>query len=704
MGVELNPFRLACTQCSSKVIVRHEHMLGQSLPCPKCQGLIQIPAIPPAAPIRPAPQVLNSAAMTKGDDPIWDEMMANESFMTPEESETESISRFRPMDDAAPLTTTFTPAAPLAPLDPSSDLPLHRQNWQSSQAAKRRQLMVIATIATSSSVLALVGFLLFMRFVGGSNKTDVAVDSGIKVPTIEKPVQPENTGKPPVLDQNPSPETADIQPVTESPPAEAAQPDPTLPPAQLPAQDAELIAPDASPAPDATEQPVTPVDAATTTPDTNEAATAKPQLPEGLDGSETNDELPDFLRPWNDILSPNNAMSDAGFGNNQTENELDVQYGDIDIGLVYHPPAKPVPKWETKASQSLPSFKMSGVSTLRCIDLLSKMTGVGITIDWQSCRVAGIDLTKSMDIDVKDKTIGELVAMVAESNQLELSFDNLGLPVLAASQAAMNAKLPTDWNVLELFASDDKAGSEQLAVETLIALWGFADRCTYNDGRVEWNELASPIDKANLLASLCELSLIRKSNPNSPWHPAKHPNLLFSQSDWQKSSEGLNRTISMSTIVAERRPIPEILSVAAKEVEMEILIDWQRVWQHGLVPNELAVAVLRGRTLPQVANRFINDYSIELIPIANDTVWISTGDARRKFLHVMPVRLPQDFKLDDLKQSLKLLSPLGPDNRSRFRVVPIPGLADVYYARICSPRVDQIDDSDLVLSFGWPKE
>lgn len=675
--------------------------------------MIEVPLVPPAAPVRPAPQVINSAALTKEGNPAWDEMLANESFLTPAESETDTSSRFRPMEDAAPLATTFTPPTPLAPFDPSPALPLHQQNWQSGNVAKRRQLMVITTIAISSSLLALVGFMVFVRVVGSSGRTDVAQNPP-KSPALE-----------PALPGSQDPATPQVPPTSDPVAAEPATAEPVITEtgdpegiAMLPTEPETSAMEDPRNAlnPPVFENPATPENSGATSESTSEStsdpksppdvAKESSQVPAGLDGPETSDdELPEFLRPLLDIINPNNAMSDAGFGNNQTETELDVQNADIDIDQVYHPPAKAVPNWEAKAAQSLTSFKIKDTSVLRCIDLFSKMTGVGITVDWQSCRIAGIDLTKKLDMEEKGKTIAELLTLLAASNQLELSFDNLGLPKLTASRSAMEAKLPASWNIAELLTGpDSKPGDAQLAADLLIKLWGFGDRCVWNEGQLEWNDLATPMDKANLLASLCELGSIRKSSQESSWHPSKHSGLLFSSSEWQKSSELLNKKIGMSTVVAERRPIPEILATAATEVDMNLFFDWEHVWQHGLVPTELAVTVLRGRTLPQVANRFANNYSIEIVPVASDTVWVTTGEMRRKRIHVMPISMPKDFKLEDLKQSLKLLAPLGPDDRSRFRVLPIPGLENMFYARICSPRADQIDDSDLVLSFGWNRE
>jgi len=89
------------------------------------------------------------------------------------------------------------------------------------------------------------------------------------------------------------------------------------------------------------------------------------------------------------------------------------------------------------------------------------------------------------------------------------------------------------------------------------------------------------------------------------------------------------------------------------------------------------------------------------VPISQDTLWLTTREVRRKLLRVVPLRLPKNFKVDDLKQSLRALAPVIGDV-SKFRVIPIAGTDDLFFARICSPRIDQINDPDLILGFGWP--
>lgn len=141
---------------------------------------------------------------------------------------------------------------------------------------------------------------------------------------------------------------------------------------------------------------------------------------------------------------------------------------------------------------------------------------------------------------------------------------------------------------------------------------------------------------------------------------------------------------------------------AAAETNLTLVIDWQNVWSHGLTPKETAAIVFAGRTFPQTAKRFLTDYALEIVPILEDTVWITTREARRGLVRIVPVRLPKNSTIDELRQFLRILAPVVND-RAKFKVVPIPGTDDLFFARICTPRADQLSDPDVVLGLGWPE-
>jgi len=328
--------------------------------------------------------------------------------------------------------------------------------------------------------------------------------------------------------------------------------------------------------------------------------------------------------------------------------------------------------------------------------VFSRMTEVGVTVDWQSCRVAGIDISKRIELNFTNKLVSEMLEQIVQDNGLVLTMDPIGLPVISAPKELTESKMNIDWSISGLFP----AGGEKQGCEDLLRLWGYDDVCRLVDGRLVWTEQATPIEKANLFSSLCQLAKLRNQDAEL-WNQAPDASLIFSPNQWNASYPGLERRISVKAIVPERRPIADVLMLAAEESKLNLVIDWQNVWGHGLSPSESAFVVVGGRKFPQVAKRFLNDYALELVPISQDTLWLTTREVRRKLLRVVPLRLPKNFKVDDLKQSLRALAPVI-DDVSKFRVIPIAGTDDLFFARICSPRVEQLNDPDLILGFGWP--
>ena len=650
--------------------------------------------VSPAAPQQPqrvGPQVINSGAITKEGDPDWENMLASENFTIPVDTENDSSLRFRPLSDSdnyalAPIEST---PIPFNPLPTSTDpTPLHKQPWQSNSVAKRRQILTLVMIAITGSLVAIGCFVAFMKMVGSDRKPIAAGNEGATT------VQKNATGV--IQDQGQGTDDAansDTSAIAQSNTAT----DPDIGDSSEPTGTAEMVG---------IEQPKVAIPEEKSNDSSQDSATTPlPNAitpPASIQTIEEDDNSsvalpPIFGQLLGEVLGKGNSIPDAGFGKNELADELDVQNAELYIDQVFHPQAKAVPSWEEKGKLQLHSLKIKDTNFLRCIDSFGRMTGVGITVDWQSCRIAGIELTKPLQLDSQGKSVAELVAEIVENMGLEWTLDKQGLPVISASRAAMESKLPLDWSVPDLFAE----GFEQQSCDALLRLWGYEDVCSFSSGRLQWNERATPIEKANVQASLNTLASLRKLRDDHPWQPKNEIQAIFSPNQWYSSIAALNRQVGMSVIIPEPRPIADLLMTAAKATNLNVCIDWQNAWNHGLIPNKPATSVLRGRTFPQIAKRFLTDYALDLIPISEDSFWITTGDVRRKMVRVVPIRIPKDLKLEELKQSLRLIAPLGPDDRSRFKVIPIPGTTDLFWARICSPRADQVTDPDLILSFGW---
>lgn len=599
--------------------------------------------------------------MTKVGDFDWNELLANENVSVRSEHNGDSGLRFKSANepDFIPIPSTLNPITPM--VVSAADRPIHHQAWHSSALAKRRQWLTLATIAISGSLFAIGCFVVFLQIVGGKSKPIAEVPAlSRSLPAIEKP------------DSN-----------------VAMVPDLISSSDSIPA-----IQDDGQHVTDMSEQKSPPPSDATTLQLPDSASVGKPKVVGSPPDDDSQLSAFDNPLPW--ILGGNNTLGEILTTNNESS-ELIIDEADVYQEMVIHPKPQPVPSWDKSDKIIVAAVNDKDTSLLRWIDLFGRMTGIGISVDWQSCRVAGIDITKKIEIHAENKSVATIVDEIVQSNGLEWTLDDLRLPVISAPKKKMDGTMQIDWSIAGLFPE----GAEQAGCDALIRLWGSDDVCRFAEGQLKWTEQATSIEKANMQASLSELANVRKLNDSYPWNKTPESMRIFSTAQWNKSVPAFERRIRRTVFSPEKRPIPDLLMTAAAETNLNLVIDWQNAWRHGLTPNELAAIVLGGRTFPQVAKRFLTDFALELVPISDDTVWLTTREVRRKLFRVVPVRLPKNFKVDDLRQSLRLLGPVV-DELSKFKVVPIPGTEDLFFARICCPNVSQLSDPDVMIGLGWP--
>ncbi len=607
---------------------------------------------------------MDSTAMTKVGDVDWQELMANEDLSTRVENGGETGLRFRSANepDFIPIPSTYVPIFPM----PASETgkPIHKQARQSSDLAKSRQILTLATIAITGTLFAILCFVVFLRMVGTKDKPIVKApsiapsDSGVSKLETDIPselVQTTNSNPDPALDD----------------PAQNGLSTPLVPPET--SNDVSV------PPPNLASLPVQP----------------PPDVPNGPKNDESY-AITSLFSGLEVILGAGKMSNDLSASNSALQ-ELNIENAPESLAQAFYPMPKPIPNWDEKTKLVFPSFQVKDISLLRCFDMFGRMADIGITVDWQSCRVAGIDFGKKIDINERGKSIAELVEQIVLANGLAWRIDGSGLPVVSAPQAAMESKVRVDWSIAGLFPD----GSEVEGCSALIRLWGYENVCRFGEGQLLWSEHATPIEKANMQASLCELARVRNLAADHPWTQSTASPLIFSSSAWNHSFAALERRIGRTVFALEKRPIPDLLMTAAADLKLNLVIDWQSVWRHGLTPKESTAIVLGGRTFPQTARRFLNDYALEIVPVLDDTVWLTTREERRGLIRVVPVHLPKNYKLDDLRQSLRILSPVG-TNDLRFRVESVPGTEDLFFTRICSPRADQLNDPDVMIGLGWP--
>ncbi len=608
--------------------------------------------------------------MTKVGDFDWNELVGNEDRLPVGESEGDSGSRFRQANepDFIPLPSTLTP---ITPMPVSVSAPIDRQAWQSNAIAKRRQVLTLATVAIAGTLFAVVGFFAFIRMVGTKG-------TPIGNAPVVAPKLPELSKDPTDVPKEPEPGTSlPIAPENERDASNVVPTESSVPPTES------SVAPEKGltvlPGPQGNE-PGPVKSAANPVAKEDDEATAAAAF-----GSS----IPEWL------LGNNSPIRSIDIQDNRAT-ELNIEEAEVNRDQQFHPQASTILSWDKNSKDPIPSFQAKEISLLRCIDVFSQMSGIGITIDWESCRIAGVDITKNIELSAANKSVAEMMEQLVRENGLIWTMAPTGLPIISASQEAMESRTKNDWPITPLF----ETGAAKQACEDLIKLWGYDDVCHLVEDKLHWSEQATPFEKANLHTTLCLLAKLRNQDAGQ-WTQVPDEGLVFSPGHWNKSFQGFKRRIDPNIVAPEKRPIGDLLMLAAAKTKLHLVIDWPNVYSHGLSPVETAASVLRGRDFSQVTKRFLNSYALELVPIGEEIAWLTTREVRRRLLRVIPLRLPKNSKVDDLRQNLRALAPVV-DDVSKFRVIPVAGTEDLFFARICTPIVDQLNDPDIMFGLGWP--
>ncbi|MCU0708374.1 MAG: hypothetical protein MUF23_08790 [Pirellula sp.] len=667
---------------------------------------------------RPRPShdlAVNSAAITKADAADWNlehlETQALSNVEAPANLVVPGADLPSSSDNASNPREphTFAPEANRPLEKTSGSLPTrdprvleNPKAWESQNAVARRNLLFVSAIAVGGLLLAGLAFFAFVRSFGRpSDRLAVA-------PAVDNAAQPVNPG--PLTNKAPTPPEATTpkadDPTTKQEPATSepesplvAQPATQLVPPQpqpevpLPqdASSASPLFPDTHLAENAS-SPSTQIPGS---PNTENASAAPPDTP--LD-----EKLPsifeDFQR-WIDAPSRGN-WDDVGKADRTIDSEIALENTEVLFREEYYPTAIPIPSWDERSQRLLGSVKTPPMPLLRCIDWFSKLSNVGITADWLDLQLAGVDWSEPIVIEGENATLGELISKLLSDRGLELVIDEAGFPHVRPGQERMQTMVGPD-GVLNIENALKGLNAEQKDtwVPILIRMLDITSG-SYSQGRVVWSPDATVYDTARLAASILALHEAASQPPAQVNFPHDPFDFVRPQA-WWNLRQRLQVRLGMERIVYEERPIIDLLTAAASASETKVVIDWPAVWAHGLHPSKLSLSVLRGRTLEEVANRYLEDYALELVALDSTTVLLTTDTVRRSMEQVIPVRLDRGMAIDDIKGAVRYLVPRGMDQRSRFRWEPVPGNEQLALLRICFPALIHLRDSELQKALGF---
>ncbi|MFN7730317.1 MAG: hypothetical protein ACK5OB_00340 [Pirellula sp.] len=765
----MEPFRLVCPQCSSKVVVRNAQMIGQTLPCPKCRGPIRVeaPAQPPppleakptespkeaATPLRSniRPSTINSGAITKFDPADWDlgnlESSLGEPTATapgvaselPDFSEVDALP-IPSLSDPAPSATATNVATNTAPHASGRDAtttansPVNAPSvggappipgavpgvtpgkLRQQQAQSRRQLILLGTVGMTGCLLAVLAFLAFLQSFGkGSSKSPIAQKNPIEAEGNAgksedgKAFEANVPGGQPGINQDAAVQPSEkVEGATENTAGDMAEtPTSPLPQPNALANDQNKAAPNgAAPNGEAPSAPANPATDGglfpggfTLGPDGNQVgagpttdADSKAPVDEGL---------PSVFREFEQMFnrSSQNNWDDVGRGNRSIDSELSMENAEVLLKDEIFPDPIAVPRWEERSERTLTSVKTRPMNLVQAVHWLNKTGGMGISLDWFHLNLIGFDWERTVSVEGENRTLGSILEQLANAYGLEAASYSEGFLYLKPKAEGLRSRLRIDGSTPSGPISSGLPDGQASAIVELVANLWEVNGCRVENDQMVWSPETEAFAQAQVLSTLQSIREVRAGQSVKPG-ASSDPFDFARPVAWAACSDRVQRPIAADVVAFEERPAIEILVRAAEATGTRLLIDWPATWAHGMHPGRLSVSVLRHRTLEQIAQRYLVDYSLELVPMDGQSILLTTDVERRSTMRVIALRTDRGLSLQDLKQALRQLVPRGPDLRSRFQCVTLPGDENLVLVRICPPTLEQMRDPDLKRALG----
>jgi hypothetical protein len=682
------------------------------------------------------PSTINSGAITKIDPAEWDIAQIEAGLAAPkissppldsplpEFSEVDSIAlehafAAQALESELQTQPTAEPTAETHPSEPLAAIKLRKQ-----QAQSQRQLILLGTVGITGGLLALLLFLAFVQYFGKNKEKGVAANNpniggtdniggndstsnsnGGADAVQGSDADGTNGTSPPIGPNGVAANAASNDPDAKNDSSGVI--DPASNDGKLPNVPSEQTQLNAANAPNLTDSKIQPgifppelgprMEPAAIGPGKQNGQAASPAVEE----APIDEKMPSVFREFQQMFNRSSQANwdDVGKGGRTIDSELSLENAEVLFKEEYYPPAVPLPRWEERSQRVLNSVRTKPMSLIRAADWLNKSGGVGITLDWFQINLADIDLDAPITIEGENITLGAILEKLCAEKGLEAVVYGEGFVYLRP--------LPGKWqDRLRIDGSTDAGplstglpeGQAQAIVEMLVQLWGI-DGCNYVDGKLLWSDTTEPYVQGQLLGSL---QSIREaiSGQSAKFRETNDRFDFVRPASWIECKKRVQMLIPNDTIVYEERPTMDLLSRSAEASGARLLIDWPAVWAHGFHPGRLSLSVLRGRTLEEVANRYLEDYSLELVPMDSQSVMLTTDAERRSTTRIIALRIDRGIGLAEIKQALRPLVPRGPDQRSRFRCVPLPGDENIVLVRVCPPTLAQLRDSDLVRALG----
>jgi hypothetical protein len=660
----VEPLIVQCSACQSRIRVRNLNLIGQRVNCPKCKAPILIAASVPnqiqVSSLNAGP--VDSTALTKDGivpDGLADALQSASplplegGFSNVDFSEVDELllkqnagANQASIDLPGQLTSWATPPAKAAPTE----------QWNSPATTRSRQYLLIGFMGVASCLLAVLGFVLFLRYYSKTEQTPIAAKP-------QEAVQP----LPPVENQE--------TPAAAEPPGDSD-------PAEVPATDIPETRVEIAPDPVINEPP-----SVEPGPDTNSATTdpigGEAQTPAEQSKS---DELPEHLKSIMAVVSRESSFLHqpkliVPEQPKITEQELNTG---AQTGLIV-PQAR---LSEVAEQRTVRGLKFSQKRLVDAISIWNGVVGIPTVINPLSLAAADYDHTQLFDCDLGDSTAAQAVDQFAKTVGLEAV-------VLENRFWLFNAAPPDDDKLPRQYKVDDLISNAEQEAWLLDFVQQFfppaKTAVKVVDGKLEYT--AGELDKLTWFSIVRVLENWRMQRNLPTQLPNYRPESLRVQFTTPEKISGLK--FELSNITSRPQPLGLLLNQQCSAAAMNCWVDWQSleympvrgVKSQSLGSQTLRAMVTHQRPLGNMLSELDADQGIVTLLLDEKSVWLTIRYYYR--------RVPEIFVIPKLdkpvdtywRQYLRPLTPIDQQGISQVLIRETPD-GQFIIVKCCWPTLD----------------
>jgi hypothetical protein len=346
-----------------------------------------------------------------------------------------------------------------------------------------------------------------------------------------------------------------------------------------------------------------------------------------------------------------------------------------------HPPAADLGDVAKQLDWTLGELDVPNMPLHEALGIFSQLTGVGMQLDLPMLLRCGVSPTNPVSGKFQELKVSEAVRQLVEPLGLQLVLNDGQLPLITPGPEMVGKRIDQRWKIDDLGDVDAQQGWWKAIGEVVPELEGW---CRMEDGEVIWDPKAPSTAKLSLSLLLDRIRSATGKPPQWTWADGQ----LKAGYPWGSSTEWLKANASSAS--PQDRPWVHALQRAAKESDIDLVVDWKGLASHGVTPKSSETVVLRSRTVPQIFKKYRERLALELVVVETGLLYLTIPETLRLDSEVYLVSLPAGSSPQDLIPSLRSIAPASASMESLLRVVPTPN-SPWCLVRTCMPSIEQLE-------------